>query len=228
VILQNGQAAFVDRLGSDRRNTRYYPYGKEYTATGNDKDKFATYFRDSSTGLDYAMNRYYGSNLGRFLTPDPYGGSAKPDNPQTWNRYSYVTNDPINANDPSGRDPLPVDPYQGLIDLAIGRDRIDQELLIQLSDRFARKALNNFQGFVLRQNFKAFLDEMSNDCKRELAPYISGLRSGVDTVMLYDVNYWGNTQDFAQTEAYHFFGLKAVDEANGDRFTPVGEFLASA
>jgi len=41
VILQNGQAAFVDRLGSDRKNTRYYPYGEEYTATTNDKDKFA-------------------------------------------------------------------------------------------------------------------------------------------------------------------------------------------
>jgi RHS repeat-associated protein len=102
VILQNGSAAFIDRLGSDRRNTRYYPYGEEYTATANDREKFASYFRDSSTGLDYAMNRYYGSNLGRFLTPDPFGGSAKPTDPQTWNRYAYVGNDPGNRTDPSG------------------------------------------------------------------------------------------------------------------------------
>jgi RHS repeat-associated protein len=102
LILQNGQAAFVDRLGSDRRNTRYYPYGEEYTATGNDKDKFATYFRDSSTGLDYAMNRYYGSNLGRFLTPDPSERGSNLADPQTSNRYSYVANDPINRSDPSG------------------------------------------------------------------------------------------------------------------------------
>jgi hypothetical protein len=163
--------------------------------------------------------------MGRFLTPDLYAPSAKPDNPQSWNRYTYVTNDPINANDPSGRDPLPVNPYQGLIDLAIGRDRIDQELLIQLSDRFARKALNNFQEFVLRQNFKAFLDEMSNDCKRELAPYVSGLRKGVDSVALYDVTYHGNSSLFAKTSAHQFIGLRNVEELGGDRFTDVGGLL---
>lgn len=53
------------------------------------------------------MNPYYGSNLGRFLTPDPYGGSAKPATPQSWNRHAYVTNDPISQNDPSGLDPIP-------------------------------------------------------------------------------------------------------------------------
>jgi RHS repeat-associated protein len=100
VILQNGQAAFVDRVESDRRNTRYYPYGEEYTATTNDKDKFATYFRDSSTGLDYAMNRYYGSNLGRFMSPDQ--GPPLLANPGSWNRYTYSWNDPINFNDPDG------------------------------------------------------------------------------------------------------------------------------
>jgi RHS repeat-associated protein len=107
VILQNGQAAFVDRVGSDRRNTRYYPYGEEYTATANDKDKFATYFRDSSTGLDYAMNRYYGGNLGRFLSPDPYRSSTRMQDPQGWNPYAYVQNDPVNYSDPLGLDRCP-------------------------------------------------------------------------------------------------------------------------
>jgi len=43
--------------------------------------------------------------MGRFLMPDPYGASAKPGNPQSWNRYAYVNNDPVNKNDPSGLDP---------------------------------------------------------------------------------------------------------------------------
>jgi len=82
---------------------RYYPYGEEIgSATPNDRDKFATYSRDSSTGLDYAINRYYGNNMGRFLTPDPFGGSAKLGRPNSWNRYAYVENDPANNNDPSG------------------------------------------------------------------------------------------------------------------------------
>ena len=62
----------------------------------------ATYSRDSSTGLDYAINRYYGSNLARFLSPDPFGGSAKPSDPGSWNRYAYVGGDPINHNDAQG------------------------------------------------------------------------------------------------------------------------------
>ena len=40
--------------------------------------------------------------MGRFLTPDPYEKSGKPDKPPSWNRYSYVGNDPVDKNDPTG------------------------------------------------------------------------------------------------------------------------------
>jgi hypothetical protein len=43
--------------------------------------------------------------MGRFLTPDPYKagkGSGDPANPESWNRYAYVTNDPVNLRDPRG------------------------------------------------------------------------------------------------------------------------------
>jgi RHS repeat-associated protein len=133
VILQNGQAAFVDRLGSDRRNTRYYPYWEEYTATANDRDKFATYFRDSSTGLDYAMNRYYGSNLGRFLTPDPYGGSARPDRPESWHRYAYASDDPVNRNDPTGLEST----QDGILDEQQLKDCIERKTRAALQNRDA-------------------------------------------------------------------------------------------
>jgi RHS repeat-associated protein len=80
------------------------PYGDEITSTGNDREKFATYTRDSFTGLDYADQRFYASTYGRFNTPDPSGGSINPGNPQSWNRYSYTLGDPVNGNDPSGLD----------------------------------------------------------------------------------------------------------------------------
>ena len=38
--------------------------------------------------------------LGRFMTPDPYIQS--PDNLQSYNRYSYVLNNPLMYTDPSG------------------------------------------------------------------------------------------------------------------------------
>jgi len=98
---------FSDRLGTVRavnstpRN--YYPFGEEIgTPTANNTYKFASTYRDSATGLDYAVNRYYASSAGRFLSADPYQASGGAAVPQNWNRYAYVHNDPINYFDPSG------------------------------------------------------------------------------------------------------------------------------
>jgi RHS repeat-associated protein len=103
-----GWGATADRLGSVRV-AAYYPYGEyEGTAQGDDV-RFATYVRDSATGLDYAVQRYYSSTSGRFLTPDPWGPSATPANPQSWNRYTYVLGDPVNNIDPSGLDVSHID-----------------------------------------------------------------------------------------------------------------------
>ena len=79
-------------------------YGDEITSTSNDREKFATYTRDSYTGLDYADQRYYASTYGRFNTADQYMASAGAGDPQSWNRYSYVLGDPISQYDPTGRD----------------------------------------------------------------------------------------------------------------------------
>jgi RHS repeat-associated protein len=58
------------------------------------------YAETASGGL---VNRYYSNQYGRFITPDPAGqGAAVPQNPQSWNRYAYVTGDPVNRNDPHG------------------------------------------------------------------------------------------------------------------------------
>ncbi len=90
----------ADRLGSFGK---YYPYGEERDPSGLDgTEKFATYFRDSGTGLDYAVNRYYSAGLGRFTSADPYMNGAMPSDPTSWNRYSYTGGDPINRADPGG------------------------------------------------------------------------------------------------------------------------------
>jgi RHS repeat-associated protein len=107
MIESNGNAVVRDRLGSVEKNgttlTHYYPYGEEQGgATAGNKEKFATYTRDSVSGLDYAWNRYYSSTWGRFTSADPYVMSGGLQNPQGWNRYSYVENDPVNFNDLRG------------------------------------------------------------------------------------------------------------------------------
>jgi RHS repeat-associated protein len=98
-VAVNGTAFVQDRLGSQGK---YYPYGEDRNALANDQVKFATYTRDSATGLDYADQRYYSNQFGRFMTPDPYKPSASTTSPQTWNRYGYSWSDPINMLDPTG------------------------------------------------------------------------------------------------------------------------------
>jgi RHS repeat-associated protein len=81
----------------------YFPYGEErVTRTADGSERFGTYQRDAGTGLDYAMNRYYSATVGRFVSPDPYEASGGTANPQSWNRYAYVQNDPADFSDPSG------------------------------------------------------------------------------------------------------------------------------
>jgi RHS repeat-associated protein len=107
LIYNSGGTVVTDRLGSvvhkeQWTETRYFPYGDEPTTTQQNRPKFATYFRDSATALDYAQQRYYASTLGRFTSPDPYQASGGPADPQSWNRYAYVQNDPVNYDDPNG------------------------------------------------------------------------------------------------------------------------------
>ena len=58
--------------------------------------------RDTESGNDYFGARYFGSSMGRFLSPDPLMASAKVWDPQTWNRYTYGRNNPLRMIDPTG------------------------------------------------------------------------------------------------------------------------------
>jgi RHS repeat-associated protein len=108
LLRSQGVTVMTDRLGSVRGNgsgerMSYYPYGEERTATADGREKFGTYMRDNSTGLDYADQRYHVVGAGRFFTVDPLGlKGANLKDPASWNLYSYVLGDPINRRDPSG------------------------------------------------------------------------------------------------------------------------------
>ncbi|MEK6278773.1 MAG: RHS repeat-associated core domain-containing protein [Acidobacteriota bacterium] len=63
--------------------------------------KFTTYERDAN-GSDDAMHRRYSRSQSRFSQPDPYDGSYSLTNPQSFNRYAYVGNDPVNFTGETG------------------------------------------------------------------------------------------------------------------------------
>ncbi|HEV8414604.1 MAG TPA: RHS repeat-associated core domain-containing protein [Bryobacteraceae bacterium] len=69
--------------------------------TGQDRDS-ETANVNSGTGLDWFQTRYFSSTQGRFQSVDPANAGASIADPQTWNGYSYVGNNPLTYTDPSG------------------------------------------------------------------------------------------------------------------------------
>ncbi len=57
--------------------------------------------RDTESGLDNFEARYYGSSMGRFMSPDD-GEDQDTVNPQSWNLYSYGRNNPLIGIDADG------------------------------------------------------------------------------------------------------------------------------
>jgi RHS repeat-associated protein len=124
VALKSGGAVehySLDHLGSPRLVTDaaghkigyhvYWPFGEEWSpgiAQDGSPLQFTGHERDADPSganapLDYMHARYYGAGWGRFLSVDPTWDSADLGSPQSWNRYSYVQNNPLNHTDASGK-----------------------------------------------------------------------------------------------------------------------------
>jgi RHS repeat-associated protein len=108
----------LDHLGSPRLITnnsaqrvafhQYFPFGEEATSSFQDSEKAKftghereTYF-SGAPDLDYMHARFYSLYYGKFLSIDP-GRDFDRMEPQSWNIYSYVRNNPISRIDPNGR-----------------------------------------------------------------------------------------------------------------------------
>ena len=80
------------------------PWGGETNRSSSEvfqPHKFTSYERDVN-GSDDAMHRRYNRWWSRFEQPDPYDGSYSLTDPQSFNRYAYTQNDPVNFIDPTG------------------------------------------------------------------------------------------------------------------------------
>ena len=111
----NGGTTFFhyNALGSSIMNTHqdgntvsndvlFYPWGQLWASPVNDYFQFFGNIEgwDWEIGEGVTPNRYYPNYQGRWLTPDRKRGN--PFNPQSWNRYAYVLDNPINFTDPYG------------------------------------------------------------------------------------------------------------------------------
>jgi RHS repeat-associated protein len=76
-----------------------------YEVSNAVRQRFTSKERDNETGLDYFGARYYGSTQGRFTSVDPVKvTTARILDPQRFNLYAYVRNNPLKFIDPKGED----------------------------------------------------------------------------------------------------------------------------
>jgi RHS repeat-associated protein len=81
--------------------------GNSCTASGTGAD-FASVLYDAEDNLYKAQMRQLSVSQAHWMHPDPAGLAAvDPTNPQTWNRYAYVGNNPTSFTDPSGLVSMP-------------------------------------------------------------------------------------------------------------------------
>ncbi|RMG36501.1 MAG: RHS repeat-associated core domain-containing protein, partial [Gammaproteobacteria bacterium] len=85
----------------------YYPFGMPMDAVPPSSWLFTGHEKDATTGLDYMLARMHSASVGSFTSVDPARGSAKQVRPDSWNRYSYVRNNPMGRVDPTGGVPRP-------------------------------------------------------------------------------------------------------------------------
>lgn len=103
----------TDHLGSIRMRTdgagrvvrkyKYDPFGNDLPGSSTQNDdilRFTEHERDNDQQT-YMLARYYHPKFARFNSIDPIQGS--PADPQSWNRYAYVKNNPVKWKDPDGR-----------------------------------------------------------------------------------------------------------------------------
>jgi RHS repeat-associated protein len=141
----------VDQTGALASVTRhdYLPFGEELPANqwgrtsgqgyagDSVKQKYTGYERDAETSLNYAEARYHSDVQGRFTSVDPLSSSAKLTDPQTFNRYSYVGNNPTTFSDPSGMEKGPSHFY-GIrdFDAILSQDRGNNTSLAEEEARY--------------------------------------------------------------------------------------------
>jgi RHS repeat-associated protein len=183
----------------------YLPFGEElfagidgrsavqgYSVGDGVRQQFTGKERDIETGLDYFLARYYSSSQGRFVSIDPLMASGRGTHPQTWNRYSYVLNNPLRLTDSTG---MVVD--------TMGEDELEkkkaEEAQQQQQTKPPQQPAQTPKTLDLRQdpNIVSVVDEI----KQNAAPLKPGERPVLTSVVVVE-GQTSNVQDTKLIDAY--------------------------
>jgi RHS repeat-associated protein len=208
----------TDAQGNVIERHDYLPTGEEWcggqvcsSVPAGQPLRFTGKERDTETGLDYFGARYYSATLGRFTTVDPaYVISANLVDPQLWNRYSYVRNNPLRHTDPDGR----------LIDILADVVAIEYDILDIGVTLYARGELKS-------THFTA----LGGDVIGAAVPFLTGVGAGIRAAAKGDklIDAGRGTSTFIDAgkaanntrEGMGFTraGKKHIDQANAEKYS---------
>jgi RHS repeat-associated protein len=111
---------FTDWTGGNPMDTIFYPWGQPAVA-GSGVEALWAGFDDGNGWLLHewqTVTRRYSQGVSRWFTPDRIPGN--PTNPQSWNMYAYVLNNPTSLIDPVGLHACPSGLPPGVCDAEHG------------------------------------------------------------------------------------------------------------
>jgi RHS repeat-associated protein len=82
----------------------FLPFGDLVSSTTSDVFQYTGLPQDTENSSYHATYRNMSTTQSRWLSPDPYNGSYDLTNPQSFNRYVYAMNNPLNFIDSTGLD----------------------------------------------------------------------------------------------------------------------------
>ncbi len=96
----------TDASGNQINYTKNLPFGERLVDTSPSASqsirRFTNHEEDTDSNAIYMQAREYLAAYGKFAQVDPAYDQTK-DDPESWNLYNYVTNNPVTNTDPDGR-----------------------------------------------------------------------------------------------------------------------------
>ena len=178
----------------------------------NTRHKFTgSYERDLETNLDYAQARYYAAAHGRFTSPDPFWKDSDIVDPQSWNKYAYVRNNPLRYVDPTGE--------KATVKIQTDEDKKTGTITITASIAIYSQGNSNFT------------QEQLNQAKAAIESSIEGAWSGtfeqdgIIYTVTTDVNVqvYGSQGDATNSGAQNVIGISAGDAIPGRAISVVNQ-----
>ncbi|MEK6322106.1 MAG: RHS repeat-associated core domain-containing protein [Acidobacteriota bacterium] len=216
-----------DHLGSTRVVTKadgsvkarydYLPFGEElgsgiggrtvgmgYSGADSTNQKFTQKERDNESGLDYFGARYYSSAQGRFTGPDAFWKDSQVVDPQSWNKYAYVRNNPLRLVDQGGE--------KATVNIVTDEEKKTGTITITASIAIYSQGNSNFTQQQLNQAAAAIQSSIqsawSGTYKQDGITYTVGTKI--------DVQVYGSENDATKSGAQNVIGISKIDAKPGE------------